>query len=336
MDFSAIASIQQTRQQLESRRQSQAEALMKTAFETMRKAFDPESGRQKRQLLQEAIEAFGSALQQQRSNPEIYIGLAYLLISLQEFSQAYNYLQEGQRLAPGHPDIVQMLDYLQNRAQRVQAKPAATSVSARPAALPSALPISASQSAGPAGTSPASAGPQNEDEYDELYDKVESQLQTALAGIRREVLPTQPNLSLSQSPSLAQLFQDYEKLGQSLQRDLRILHSEFDTAPLEQQLSQLNLFLKRCQKLLTGAEELRQLYKRLQGFHAEIKNQIQVFSQTGAQPPVDDLLDQCDAFADQLDEYERKGYALKELLSSYEALVEELETLQNLIDEQTA
>ncbi|MBT9545659.1 MAG: tetratricopeptide repeat protein [Candidatus Sericytochromatia bacterium] len=311
MDFSAIASIQQTRQQLENRRQNQAEALMKTAFEAMRKAFDPNSGRQKRQFLQAALEAFGNALQQQRSNPEIYIGLAYLLISMQEFAQAYNYLQEGQRLAPDHPDIEQMLAYLKQRSERIQAKPVAN-------------------------TRDGHSGGQlpSEDEYDELYDKVESQLQTALAGIQSEELPTKPTLALSQSPTLAQLFQDYQQLSQSLQRDLRILHSEFDTAPLEQQLVRLNLFLKRCQGLLAGAEELTLLYQALQGFRAEVKGLIQAFSPSAALPPVDDLLDRCDAFADQLDEYERKGYALKELLESYEALVEDLENLQNLIDEQ--
>ncbi len=311
MDFSAIASIQQTRQQLESRRQNQAETLMKSAFEAMRKAFDPQAGRQKRQLLQAALEAFGNALQQQRSNPEIYIGLAYLLISLQEFAQAFNYLQEAQRLAPGHPDIEQMLAYLKQRSERMLAMP----LTRTGAAVPSE-PI------------------QSEDEYDELYDKVESQLQTALAGIQREVLPTKPTLALSQSPALAQLFQDYQQLSQSLQRDLRILHSEFDTAPLEQQVARLNVFLKRCQGLLAGAEELKQLYQALMGFRAEVKGQIQTFSPAAALPPVDDLLDRCDAFADQLDEYERKGYALKELLECYEAVVEDLENLQNLIDEQ--
>src|SRR3990167_1953495 len=132
MDFSAIASIQQTRQQLESRRQNQAEALMQSAFESMRKAFDPHSGRQKRQLLQAALEAFGNALQQQRSNPEIYIGLAYLLISMQEFAQAHNYLSEGQRLAPGHPDIEQMLAYLKQRSERIQAKPFVSTSEANP------------------------------------------------------------------------------------------------------------------------------------------------------------------------------------------------------------
>ncbi|MGE3725013.1 MAG: tetratricopeptide repeat protein [Candidatus Sericytochromatia bacterium] len=311
MDFSAIASIQQTRQQLENRRQNQAEALMKSAFEAMRKAFDPHSGRQKRQFLQAALEAFGNALQQQRSNPEIYIGLAYLLISMQEFAQAYNYLQEGQRLAPDHPDIQQMLAYLTQRSERIQTKPVAH-------------------------THEAYSGEphQGEDDYDELYDKVESQLQTALAGIQREVLPLQPNLALSQSPALAQLLRHYQQLAQSLQRDLRVLHSEFDTAPLEQQMVRLNIFLKRCQGLLAGAEELKQLYQALQGFRSEVKRQIQAFSPTAALPPVDDLLDRCDAFADQLDEYERKGYALKELLECYEAVVEDLENLQNLIDEQ--
>jgi len=313
VDFSAIASIQQTRQQLENRRQNQAEALMKTAFEAMRKAFDPNSGRQKRQFLQAALEAFGNALQQQRSNPEIYIGLAYLLISMQEFAQAYNYLQEGQRLAPDHPDIEQMLTYLKQRSERIQTKPVANtgeSYSAEP--LP------------------------GEDEYDELYDKVESQLQTALAGIQREVLPAKPTLALSQSPTLAQLLAHYQQLSQSLQRDLRILHSEFDTAPLEQQMARLNVFLKRCQGLLAGAKELTLLYQALQGFRAEVKGLIQAFSPAAALPPVDDLLDRCDAFADQLDEYERKGYVLKELLESYEAVVEDLENLQNLIDEQAS
>jgi tetratricopeptide (TPR) repeat protein len=313
MDFSAIASIQQTRQQLESRRQNQAEALMKSAFEAMRKAFDPQSGRQKRQFLQAALEAFGNALQQQRSNPEIYIGLAYLLISMQEFSQAHNYLSEGQRLAPNHPDIEQMLAYLKQRSERIQTKPVVSTGEANP---PDSI--------------------QSEDAFDELYDKVESQLQTALAGIQREVLPAKPTLVLSQSPTLAQLFGHYQQLSQSLQRDLRILHSEFDTAPLEQQLARLNAFLKRCQGLLAAAEELKQLYQALQGFRAEVKGLIQAFSPSAALPPVDDLLDRCDAFADQLDEYERKGYALKELLECYEAVVEDLENLQNLIDEQTS
>lgn len=308
MDFSAIASIQQTRQQLENRRQQQAENLLKTAFETMGKAFNS-PGPQKRRLLQSALESFAGALQQQRSNPEIYIGLAYLLISLQEFAQAYNYLQEGQRLAPGHPDILQMQTYLKQRTERIQSRP------------PSAV--------------PEVALPESELDYDALYDEVESQLQTVLAGLRREPLPAQPSLALIQASGLNQMYQQGQQLSVSLQRDLRVLHQEFDTAPLERQMAQLNQWLKSCQRLLAGAQTLKKLSDELQAFRREIQEQTQRFTQTGTVPPVDDLLDHCDALADQLDEYDRLGYELKELLLSYEALVEELETLQNLIDDQT-
>ncbi|PIQ27006.1 hypothetical protein COW36_16150 [bacterium (Candidatus Blackallbacteria) CG17_big_fil_post_rev_8_21_14_2_50_48_46] len=318
MDFEQISKIQKTRQDLEKKRQENAEKALENAFQKMAEAFEQSHPSKKKACLLDACEAFAEALKQQRSNPEIYIGMAYLLITLHEHAQALNYLQEAERLAPQHPDIHKMRDYLAHRPQTNKTQPQAHALVS---ASLSPLQKQASENL-------------SEADFDRLYEETETQLQTLLKAIQAEKMPLRATLEIAQTPDLKNRYQHYLEQTNILKSDLDLLDQEFEISELEQNFSLLNIFLKRCQKLLSESAELLCLYTDLKALLGRVTAQLK--SLTAPNTPLPDcesLLDQCDSLADRLDELENKGYELTALLAVYEKIVESLEDLQNNLDE---
>jgi tetratricopeptide (TPR) repeat protein len=321
VDFKQINAIQQAKQKLESRRHGQAEACLTKAFQCLQEAFDPHFVAQKKTLILAAFDAFAEALQQQRSNPEIYIGLAYLLIACKDFAQAFNYLQEGQRLAPDHPDIKHMLSYLNQRSKSVSIQE--NQPSSKPFYQAVLKPISDDLS---------------EADYDQLYEEIESQMNQVLKHIQSEQLPLKPSLEIAHSHQIRLLYEQYLEQQSHFVSQLAVLDQEFDTSELQQKLALLNVFLKRCKGLLSGANELSQLNSDLAALFKSVENFLKALSENFSQalstlPPSEELLDQCDILADRLDECEQKGYQTAELLQVYDKLVIAVENLQNMLDE---
>lgn len=324
MDLQAVARIQASREQLDQRRHQQAEKHVAKAFAVLNQAFDPAFAARKRELLTQACDAFAEALQQHRQNPEVYIGLGYLSIVLHDYAQARNYLNEGQRLAPEHPDFAQMLQYLDQRLATPAAAPqeaAGLQKIVLPAISEQPLPPAAALS---------------DADYDRLYDQAEAQILQILQELPQIQLPLYPSLELHQDKALQAVYRQLQGRYEGLQTRLAVLDEELDIATLRQRLHMLEVFLKRCQTLFEAATEIQQVQQALLQLQQEVLGlQAQVGRVTMPVSQIDALLDRCDYLADRLDAFEGKKYAVAPLISSYERVVQHIEQLQEALEEQT-
>lgn len=71
-------------------------------------------------LLQQASEAFFNAIQQKRQFAPPYMGLAYVLLLLGQPLKAKPYLEQAQKWAPNHPDIPLLLSFIQYQGASLQ------------------------------------------------------------------------------------------------------------------------------------------------------------------------------------------------------------------------
>lgn len=319
-----MARIQASREKLDHRRHQEAEKLVAKAFQTLNQALDPAFAAQKRELLVQACDAFADALQQHRQNPEIYIGLGYLSILLQDPAQARNYLNEGQRLAPEHPDFAQMLDYLD---QRLAAPAPASQAPAAPGSR-AFLPVRSEALLPPAAAL-------SDADYDRLYDQVEAEILQILQELPQIQVPLYPSLELHQDKPLQTVYQQLQARYQALRSRLDVLDQALDISELRQRLHMLEVFLKRCQTLFEAATEIQQVQQALLQLQQAVLGLLaQVGRVSIPVSQIDALLDRCDYLADRLDAFEGKKYAVAPLIASYERVVQQIEQLQEALEEQ--
>lgn len=266
-----------------------------------------------------ACEAFAEALTSQRTNPEAYIGFAYVLFNMGNFSKALVYVKEAQRLKPDHPDIPLLLDAIQ-RKSAVKHVSAAVSGSKPP---------------------PLAPPPEAELDYDALYDQLELEIMAEVKMLT-SALTVQPRPS-RQPQQLAVLKKEHKALQtrkDDFERQLKIIDEEIDITELTLKLKPLEHMLKRFQTALQISQELSVLCEEMENQGALVKR---VLRETEASNDPEDLpiveenlelfLDQSDLFANQLDALEAKGYGIEEALAVYTSLCQNIESLQDALED---
>lgn len=303
LDF--LNDLQATKKNLNARRQETAKQELEAAYTALLKAKQARSGQKQKQLLLEALDKFRLALNNQRSNIDIYLGLSYICLLLRQPMQAVKYLKTARLLEPEHPDVQQMLRYAQ--------KPDAAK------AFASQQELAHSHTSEQEFDIAEKKADQIEDELEEIKEKQSDFLSQ---------LPTHRSASLisirRHSQSIDSDLKNHHKTLQGLDRYLDVLDLQQELQVLSNQQTQINQLITISSLMNRTLNQTEALYNEI---HAFIKSQSPV-----SHSQLENYLDRCDQLADQLDSIDEKGHSIAQLEPTYSRLVEELELLQDLCE----
>lgn len=254
------------------------------------------------------------AIRLKRNQPKPYIMISYLFLLYGETQQALKYFKVAAALAPQSPEVQRMMVLIENAAKAV-------------------VPVPAS-GVGSGGTEFGFVQPQNDDDFDELYEKTEALIQGELKKVMYISLALSPDFALEKK-RLEAHEQRYLGLQSSLLARLRILDQELDISelklkaqPLERFLGRIHGCLGQLSALLETEARLKQLIDEVQvkKQHLSASEQVNVLW-------LEEVYDHCDQLADSLDTYEAQHLPIQSLLEHYATLTAGVEALQDLLDE---
>lgn len=259
-----------------------------------------------KQLLKDATSYFIRAIRFKRTSTDAYVGLGYLLILLTDYEGASKYLKEALRLDPSNGDAAKLLEHVQTHQPQ----------SVKPNAQPEDL---------------------SDLNYDELYDKIEILIFTQIKTIM-ETPPMIPTVDTDALKALEQQTAAFETTYQHIVQQLDIIEAEIDTSDLRNNLRPFEIALGRFQTGLSTSHHMQKIQAGiLKEMHRVKEHLMQVRnnpeSTENEEVFLDDVMDHCDALADELDVLERKAISIEPLLQRYESLVALIEQFRDTLDE---
>lgn len=258
-----------------------------------------------KESLKEASKLLMRSIQYGRQNPEPYVAMGYLMILLGDPVHAIRYLSEARRVAPDNADALQLIDYLQ-----------------RPAG---------SQDSEPDLDKP-DFGEGNE-EIEQSYDRVQKLIAELVQ--KAEQLPAAPAFSPQDFRLLEETHQFLETHLQEAYQLLEVLEMELDVSSLSQQLRPVEQALQQSAQLRRLSGRVIRMQQQMSTKEQEVQAEIggATVSATELNQRLEDYLDLCDLFADQLDEIDEFGHGIAPLEPYYNKLVAAVESFQDYIDE---
>jgi hypothetical protein len=250
-----------------------------------------------------------------RNQPKPYIMISYLFLLYGETQQALKYFKVAATLAPQSPEVQRMMVLIENAAKAV-------------------VPVAASVAGSRGGAEFGFVQPQNDDDFDELYEETEALILVELKKVM--------HISLALSPDFAQEKKRLEvhelrylALQSSLFARLRLLDQELDISELKLKAQPLERFLGRIHGCLGQLSALLETEGRLKLLIDEVqaKKQYLSASDQGNALWLEGVYDSCDQLADSLDAYEAQHLPIQSLLEHYATLTAGVEALQDLLDE---
>lgn len=308
MNLSQLASVSGISSRLSQSRADTANKLCEQGFILLSDLFKESIRHDFKQHFMETFDLFSKALSAQRSHPEPYIGLAYLLALVEDYPRAMAYTKAAQRLAPNHDDIDVLLSYIV----------AKTSAKAKGNSAPQPL-----------------SGAVSNIDYDALYDRVELRLKMELQRLQQFIMPV-PSGKLKHHQLLDSQLKILKAFNDEVQEELRILDEEFDISELSGYIRQIMQYMQRYRHALSISDGLILLHTNLEAeekYIEQLAAQIDMLSIDELDQALEKTLDRVDKLADQLDSWEGKGIVLSDLIQRYEMLTREVESLQDQLDE---
>jgi len=265
--------------------------------------------------LKQALECFVRAVKTQRNSAEAFVGLAYLLMLIQENEQAKPYLREALRLNPRQADAQKLLKALYLPPTQVVSR------SNPPPSVPAPL--------------PSSPLPVNSLTPEQLLLDIQRACQAA----QEKVLPL-PSGRADDLENLTQTLEQFNLSYRDLKAELKMLEAEEDCTALEIALYPFEKIIREWKKNLAVNEAFQSLLQKIakqtqqsqkaiftlkssQGF-----KQIEIYESR-----LEFLLDSCDRFADEIDLFQEQGFATHELENCYAQLLETVESFREALDE---
>lgn len=272
-----------------------------------------EQGFSDKTLLKRAHAGFIAAIRFNRQDPVPYLGLTYLLILIGDPAMARKYLQEALRLEPESAEAMEVLQYL-----TALEKGTLTPASAGPAA-----PVLAA----------------DDTDFDAIYEQVESFVRKQLHSLMSRPVMPRPTLDPARLQSLRQEFAEVQQSREYIDRQMRILEAEIDTAMLANQLRPFESLSRRFEQALQLSETLGQVMGQLQA-ELNASRQLLLRAQALVSPAglnaleqeLELSMDRCDALADTLDPLENQVDDFKQLQAVYESLVDIVEEIRDALD----
>ncbi|MGV3526891.1 MAG: hypothetical protein ACO1RX_21920 [Candidatus Sericytochromatia bacterium] len=266
-------------------------------------------------LLKQAHGHFINAIRYNRQDIAAYLGLAYLLMLVEDVAMARKYLQEALRVEPDNAEALQLLAYM----TRLESGPAVS--------VPADVAL-------PEWESPAETL-----DYDALYEQIEGFIFKQVHQLMSRPAMPRPTLDAETLQSLRQDFAALQSQHAYVNQHLQTLEQELDTSELVQKMRPFESLLRRFEQALHISEQLERVMQALEReLQAVQALQVQAHAlQTPAElAELEDLLeetmDRCDALADQLDAFENQADDLSAALQRYEALITRVEALRESLD----
>ncbi|PIQ23793.1 hypothetical protein COW36_16845 [bacterium (Candidatus Blackallbacteria) CG17_big_fil_post_rev_8_21_14_2_50_48_46] len=273
------------------------------------------TGYQDSDLLKEACRKFIQSIQSNGKDERPHLALAYLFALIEDYPTAQLYLASAEGLAIDHP----MIAAIRKIIREIQ-KMSTDSL--------------------PEGPQADSAALSAEDlDYDALYDEVEDDIKRWVLEFSQHLNAhpsLRPDIIKNQRKTLEKLRETQDVINAKITR----VEEEIDTTELVQALKPLEISQKRLEQALQTTVELQALQTEMHNTQSSVGQISQEAQQTedAADIPVleeniEVLLDHCDHFADQLDQYSERQLDLEILLKTYDRLVGALDDLRNLVDD---
>ena len=262
-------------------------------------------------LLKQAISLFSEAIRFNRSSTKAYIGMGYLLLLLNDYSQAEIYLMTALRLDRENTETLALLEALQVR------KFAHTkgSVVSQPGEIDTPM-----------------------DDWDALYDRVDEKL-THLINNTQSLSSLGPSQEKKDLESYKETLAKLELKQEQLNPDIAHLDTEFETHELKLKSQEVTLHLRQFKQLILMSQEFYKLCQNMARLSQQIKelkkelNTVSDINLRQCESQLNMYYDRCDRFADALDEIETKGYSIDNLMSQYNLLIASIEDYQDFLDD---
>ena len=307
MDLNTLQIYHQKTEQNSQERLETASDLLRCGLECLADA--QAEGFADRSLLAEACAYLMEALRLNHRETEAYIGMGYLLWLLGDHTGAMPYLQAALELEPENPDTKTLMQLVRK--------------SERPVSVPVFLPDLAQPN------------------FDALYDQVELQILAAIQQV--STLPPQTFEVSNLRVKMTQMERKYRELvtlQSELQAQIQAVEMEIDCSELQKMLRPLAILLARAQDFLNQSWALVQLEETIAEHSQWLTLQISVFdslngeiSDSFSQARFDAVLEDCDALADLLDEYDGLGIDVASLIDHYEKMTDKVTYIQDCLDQ---
>lgn len=308
MDLALLQQMKEQTSRLASNRRHTSDDAYDQGLEALARA--QASAFEDKEALKQASEYFIRAIQYGRQNVEAYVGMAYLLILLGDHVMAVRYLNEGRRIDPRNQDILTLTDFIQN---------------------PGAYAEAATES-DESFNLIALDDEEADDLGDALFEEVQQLITEQLAQLR--YLRWDLALTPQAFKALEAQYANLEQTRQELHHKLTELERDFDTASLHQQLHPLESALKKLQGLRQASSRLLRVQHEIKSLSEQVQQDLSLClgPSSAMEQKLEKYLDDCDRFADQLDQTESQGYSIALLEPVYARLVSAVEQLQDLLD----
>ncbi len=289
-----------------SQRDTQRQGAARTQYQQAEELLKAYNRNLDKQTLRQCMLLLTECIRTSRSFPEPYILLAYIYHALQMPQLAMKYLRVAEHLQRNHPTVIKLKQAILDGFQ--------APVVARRKSSSSGFQLHALE----------------EVDYDDLYDELESLIAKEVQAAMNLPIPVRPEASKDLIQELKQHQDALEQTLDLVNGQLEIVEQEIDCAPLR---SRLRLVESRWRQLATLSEQAQtglELQRAIMTAMSDV--QIEMFEPSPSEARLESFLDQCDAFADQIDMIESKGLGIVALKQDYEALVEGITQLQDRLD----
>lgn len=287
------------------------------------------------QYFKKAFECFSRALQRSRTQPQSYNAMAYLWILLEDYSTALKFLQAQEQSCKSAANAQPLILYLQKKATWLfpELVQKANSIEENP--KPEDI-IMAQEILSPPVPQKFQTAELTLD-FEALYERVEKKIYSSLKMLMQLQLPD--FTYDSQEFKKIKVYQEkHQNDCLELTDRIRFLEQELDVTGLEQNLKNLEIYLQRIDVCLNRSKKARRTRRGMLTLNTEISDILKELrknpqSFVAAENKLEELLDQCDAFADVIDEFDEAGLDVSILENTYNKLVAGLETLQDRLDD---
>lgn len=292
-DFQAAKPLQHKLNQMTHHRKEESGDHYSRGIECLLLAEDDDF--QDRALLLEACDCFMDAIRYNRQHTEAYVAMAYLLGLIGNPEQALDYTNEALRIDPEHADIPVLIRYLKGTPEHPQPK-----------------------------TVPLDNTP-----LGRMQARINGVLEELAAENLNAIAPALNELMVQR---LAEKAQYWQAQCATLQQEIQALRDPQGNF-LKAQLHPLQAHSDRYQTAWQYSQHMAELAEQLQENNAQVDAALAALAAGDAVPDtqnyVNTLLDNCDYFAETIEQWENAGWNVKSLNRQYETLCDQLEVLQD-------
>lgn len=303
MDFALLQQMKGQTSALADNRRSVSDEAYQKGIDFLAQA--QACGFEDKVALKQASEQLIRAIQYGRQNVPAYVAMSYLLILLDDQMMAIRYLNEAKRIEPDNEDVQNLIEFVKNPKSGQDEDDEAFG----------------SEAMGDGGE----AGDALYEEVRALIDRELEQLQ----GIRWE-----PALTPQAFRQVEEHLMHLEEVRKKLDEQLMELEFEMDTSALRQRARPLEESVQKLAGLRKVSHQMLRTLQEMQTQIDAVQQDVQCFivSSPELEQKLEHYLDECDRFADVLDQTEEQGYSIAAFEDKYNQLVGAVEQFQDLLD----